>query len=349
MKNSHPTPEHRGASPSGTRRRWLRQIMLGSSAGLAALCILTAPALAQSSAAFPTKPIRWIVSYPPGGTADLLTRAIAEELSKRLGQSVVIENKPGANGNLGADIVAKASPDGHTLVTTAPGPLAVNESLYASLPFDPKTAFAPITRIAVAPLILVVPRALPVNNLNELLAYLKANPSKAQYASQGNASSGHLAMELLKARTGMEAVHTPYKGSAPALNDLLAGHVTMMFDNTTSSLPHVRSGALKALAVAELKRLIAAPEIPTVAEQGVAGFEATPWFAVVTTAGTPASTVSKLNATLREIVQMGSLRSRFAGMAVDLVADTPTEFATYIDSESRKWKDVVRRSGARAD
>lgn len=279
----------------------------------------------------------------------MLTRAIGEELSKRLGQSVVIENKPGANGNLGADIVAKAAPDGHTLVTTAPGPLAVNDSLYATLPFDPKTAFAPITRIAVAPLILVVPRSLPVNNLNELVAYLKANPTKAQYASQGNASSGHLAMELLKARTGMEAVHTPYKGSAPALNDLLAGHVTMMFDNTTTSLPHVRSGALKALAVAEAKRLSVAPEIPTVAEQGVPGFEATPWFAVVTTAGTPAATVTKLNSVLREIVQLSSLRSRFAGMAVELIADSPVEFAAYIDSESRKWKDVVRRSGARAD
>lgn len=203
--------------------------------------------------------------------------------------------------------------------------------------------------MAIAPLILVVPRALPVNNLSELLAYLKANPSKAQYASQGNASSGHLAMELLKARTGMEAVHTPYKGSAPALNDLLAGHVSLMFDNTTSSLPHVRSGALKALAVAEAKRLSAAPDIPTVSEQGVSGFEATPWFAVVTTAGTPAATIAKLNAALREILQMSSLRSRFVGMGVELVSDSPAELTAYIDSESRKWKDVVRRSGARAD
>lgn len=338
------------SAQSRARRGYLRRWMLRALAlcwGVAGLS--QAPAVAQSVSTFPSKPIRWIVSYPPGGTADVLTRAIGDELSKRLGQNVVIENRPGANGNLGADIVAKAAADGHTLVTTAPGPLAVNDSLYATLPFDPKTAFAPITRLAIAPLVLVVPRALPANNLSELLAYLKANPGKAQYASQGNASSGHLAMELLKARTGMEAVHTPYKGSAPALNDLLAGHVSLMFDNTTSSLPHVRSGALKALAVAEAKRLSVAPDIPTVSEQGVNGFEATPWFAVVTTAGTPATTVAKLNATLREILQMGSLRSRFASMGVELVADSPAELAAYIDSESRKWKDVVRRSGARAD
>jgi len=190
---------------------------------------------------------------------------------------------------------------------------------------------------------------LPVNSLRELIAYVKSHPSKATYASQGNASSGHLAMELLKARTGMEAVHTPYKGSAPALNDVLAGHVLMMFDNTTSSLPHVRNGALKAIAVAELKRLSVAPEIPTVAEQGVEGFEATPWFGLVTTAGTPPAVVQKLNASIREVMQGPALRARFAQMAVEITGDSPSEFATYIDTESRKRKDVVRRSGAKAD
>lgn len=332
-------------------QRWALSLV---AAGLLAVNGL---AWAQSSSAapgagaanFPSKPMRLIVSYPPGGTADLLSRAIGEGLSKSLSQSVVIENRPGANGNVGADIVAKAPPDGHTLVMTAPGPLAVNESLYPQLPFDPKTAFAPITRVAIAPLVLVVSKNLPANTLGELLAYVKANPAKATYASQGNASSGHLAMELLKARTGMEAVHTPYKGSAPALNDVLAGHVLMMFDNTTSSLPHVRSGALKAIAVAELKRLSVAPEIPTVAEQGVPGFEATPWFGLVTTAGTPTAVVNKLNTAIREVMRGSALQARFAQMAVEITGDSPAEFSAYIEAESRKWKDVVRRSGAKAD
>ncbi len=322
--------------------------------GLGLACSLWGAVQAQAqgsaaAAAFPSKPLRLIVSYPPGGTADLLSRALGEGLGKSLGQTVVIENRPGANGNVGADLVAKAAPDGHTLVMTAPGPLAVNDSLYASLPFDPKTAFAPITRVAIAPLVLVVSKNLPVNSLGELLAYVKANPAKATYASQGNASSGHLAMELLKTRTGMEAVHTPYKGSAPALNDVLAGHVLMMFDNTTSSLPHVRSGALKALAVAEVKRLSVAPDIATVAEQGIDGFEATPWFGLVTTAGTPAAVVQKLNATIREVLQQPAFKARFAQMAVEIAADSPAEFAAYIEAESRKWKDVVRRSGAKVD
>lgn len=307
------------------------------------------PAAGQGTGAYPAKPIRLIVSYPPGGTADILSRVIAEGLGRSLGQTVVVENRPGANGNLGAEIVAKSAPDGYTLVMTAPGPLAVNAFLYNSLPFDPATAFAPITRVAVAPLLLVVPASLPVRNVTELIAFAKANPAKATYASQGNASSGHLAMELLKSRTGMEAVHVPYKGSTPALNDLLAGHVGMMFDNTTSSLPHVRSGALRAIAVAESKRLGAAPEIPTVAESGVAGFEATPWFGLVTTAGTPAPVVDKLAHAVREVLRAPATQARFAQMGVELVGDTPQEFAATIETETRKWKEVVRRSGARAD
>lgn len=315
-----------------------------------ALAAAWLPAAAQGpAAAFPARPIRLVVSYPPGGTADTLSRAVADGIARSLGQPVVVENKPGANGNLGAELVAKAAPDGHTLVMTAPGPLAVNAFLYKTLPFDPATAFAPIARVAVAPLVLVVPAALPVRNLAELLAYAKAQPAKATYASQGNASSGHLAMELLKTRTGMEAVHVPYKGSTPALNDLLAGHVLMMFDNTTSSLPHVRSGALRAIAVAEPRRLAAAPEIPTVAESGVEGFEATPWFGLVTTAGTPPAVVDKLQRAVREVLRTPAVQARFAAMGVELVGDTPQEFTATIEAESHKWKEVVRRSGARAD
>ena len=313
-----------------------------------AMLFFVAPSFGQAPA-YPVKPIRLVVAYPPGGTADMLSRAIAEGVSQRLGQPVVVENKPGANGNIAADIVAKAPADGYTLLMTAPGPVAVNASLYATLAFDPQTAFAPVSLAGVAPLILLVPQSVPVHNLQGLLDYVKANPSKAAFASQGNASSGHLAMELLKVRTGMQATHVPYKGSSPALNDLLAGHVLMMFDNTASSLPHVRSGALRAIAVAEERRLIAAPDIPTVAESGVPGFVATPWFGVVTTAGSPAAAVDKLSAAINDTLKAPAVQARFLEIGVELRPSTPQAFDGYIKTEAAKWKDVVRKSGARLD
>lgn len=308
---------------------------------------LVGTAFAQSI--YPNKSMRIVVGYPPGGTADQLARVLSEGVGKILGQNVIVENRPGANGNLAADFVAKSPADGYTLLMTAPGPVSVNMHVYTSLPFDPKTAFSPIARVAIAPLVLVVNKQLPVQNLKELLAYAKANPSKASYASQGNASSGHLAMELLKSRTAMQAEHVPYKGSSPALNDLLAGHVLMMFDNTTSSLPQVRSGNLKAIAIAEDKRIAAAPDIPTVAESGYEGFSATPWFGLVTTAGTPNLVIQKWVASIHEVLKNPAIKDRFAQSGVDLVFDTPEAFSYYIESESRKWKEVVRISGARAD
>ena len=308
---------------------------------------LAGPAFAQSN--YPSKPIRLVVGYPPGGTADQLARVLAEGVGKSLGQNVIVENRPGANGNLAADLVAKSPADGYTLLMTAPGPVAVNVHVYPALTFDPKTAFSPIARVAVAPLVLVVNKQLPVQNLKELLAYAKANPSKASYASQGNASSGHLAMELFKTRAGLQAEHVPYKGSTPALNDLLAGHVLMMFDNTTSSLPQVRAGNLKAIAVAEDKRIAVAPDIPTVAESGYEGFSATPWFGLVTTAGTPAFVIQKWVAGIHDVLKSPAIKERFAQSGVELVIDTPELFSTYLESESRKWKEVVRISGARAD
>jgi tripartite-type tricarboxylate transporter receptor subunit TctC len=320
-----------------------------------ALAVLTgigigvAPNATAQAQGYPSRPIHLIVSYPPGGTADVLGRTIGEGVSRILGQRVVVENRPGANGNLGADFVAKSPPDGYTLLLTAPGPLAVNASLYPTLPFDPKTAFAPVARVAVAPLLLVVPQSVPVHSLKELLAYTKAHPDQATYASQGNGSSGHLAMELLKSRTGLMAVHVPYKGSAPALNDLLAGHVLMMFDNTSSSLPHVRSGALRAIAVAEDRRIEAAPDVPTVAESRVEGFVATPWFGIAAPAGTPAAIIDALSGAVHEVLRTPATRDTFAKLGVTLVIDTPRDFARYIEAEAGKWGEVVRVSGARAD
>lgn len=279
----------------------------------------------------------------------MLSRILADGLSKRLGQPFVIENRPGANGNIGADVVARSASDGHTLLVTAPGPLAVNASLYASLPFDPKTAFVPITRLCTAPLLLVVPSSLPVRTVSELMAYAKSHPGSVSYGSQGNASSGHLAMELLKTRTGLQAVHVPYKGSAPALNDLLAGQLTMMFDNASASLPHVRSGALRAIAVAESRRLKGAPDIPTVAESGVPGFEATPWFGLVAPAGTPKPIVEKLYLETSRLLHAAELAPKFLQMAVEVAGERPEEFARMIENEAVKWGEVVRQSGAKAD
>lgn len=333
-------------------RIWIR---FHTTALLAILCAAASAALASghsdgaAPSKWPSQPITLVVSYPPGGTADTLSRAIAEQIGSSLGQPIIVENKPGANGNIAAAFVAKSAPDGHTLLMSAPGPLAVNASVYASLPFDPKNDFAPIARVAVAPLVLVVPKALPVNSFSELRAYLEANPEKASFASQGNASSGHLAMELLKARTGLRATHVPYKGSAPALNDLLGGHVTMMFDNTTSSLPHVRAGQLRAIAVAEEHRIKSLPDVPTVAESGVPGFVATPWFGIVAASGTPDAIVEKLARAIRGAVEVPKMQERFAAMGVDLVLDTPQQFRDYIAAESSKWKEVVRISGAKAD
>lgn len=316
---------------------------------LGALASLMLPVGATAQQGAQEVPIRLVVAYPPGGTADTIARTLAEGLAPQLGRLVIVENRPGANGNIAAEQVARSSVASAQFLVSAPGPLAVNASLYPNLPFDPKTAFAPVARVAVAPLLLVVAKAIPATNLQELLAYVAAHPDKANFASQGNASSGHLAMELLKVRTGMKAVHVPYKGSTPALNDLLAGHVTMMFDNTTSSLPHVRSGALRAIAVAEPQRIGAAPDVPTVAESGVPGFAATPWFGIAAVAGTSPELIQRISDAIHAVLRSEQVKSRFANLGVELVIDTPSAFTDYIQSERDKWSSVIRTSGARAD
>jgi tripartite-type tricarboxylate transporter receptor subunit TctC len=298
---------------------------------------------------YPVKPVRLIVTNPPGGTSDILARALGDELGRSMGQTFLVDNRPGANGNLGAEILIKSPADGYTLLLTPPGPLAINASLYKSLPFDPKTAFAPVSMVAVVPLVLVVNPSLPIKNVAELLAYARSSPGKLSGASQGNGSTGHLALELLKFMTGIDVVHVPYKGSAPALTDLLAGHVQIMFDNTTSSLPHVRRGSLRAIAVAERQRILGAPDIPTLDESGVKGFEATPWFGVVARAGTPEAIVNRLSAEIKTAFQKPTLESRFSALGVELRTLSPEEFARHIRSETEKWDRIIRVSGAHAD
>ncbi len=311
-----------------------------------ALALLPLTAAAQ---AWPTKPVRFILTNPPGGTTDTLARVIGDELSKSLGQPFVIENRPGANGTIGGEIVATAAPDGHTILLGPPGPIALNRLMYAKMPYDPRTAFAPVSLVAIAPLILVAPPSMQAATLREVIAEAKAKPGSFTYASQGNGSMGHLAMELLKSSTGIEVVHVPYKGSGPAIADLLAGRVQLMFDNTTSSLPHVRKGTLKAYGVAERQRIKAAPEIPTMIEAGVPGFEATPWFGIVTRAGTPKEIVDKLAAEIAAIVKRPEIEARFAELGVELRGMPAAEFSAFIDAEVVKWERIVKATGAKLE
>jgi tripartite-type tricarboxylate transporter receptor subunit TctC len=309
--------------------------------GLAAAC-------STAAQTYPTKPVRVILTNPPGGTVDVLARTLSDELAKSLGQPFVIENRPGANGTLGGQALVAAEADAHAMLLGPPGPIAINKLMY-TMPYDPQKAFAPVSLVAIAPLVLVVNPGLPVKSLQEFIQYAKANPGKISYASQSAGSSGHLAMELLKARTGIFAVHIPYRGSGPAIADLVAGQTHAMFDNTTSALPQVRSGRLRAIAVAEKARLKAEPQIPTVAESGVPGFEATPWFGVVVKAGAPKTAIDALSASIGKIVRQPQVEARFAALGVELIGSTPEQFAAHIDSELAKWDAVVKRSGAKLD
>ncbi len=318
-------------------------------AAAAVLLTVLWPAGSSGAQDYPTKPVRLIVTNPPGGTSDILARALGAELTQSLGQPFVVENRPGANGNIGADMIAKGAADGYSLLLTPPGPLAINAALYRSLPFDPDTAFQAVSMVAVAPLVLVVNPSLPVITLKELLDYAKTHPGKLSGASQGNGSTGHLALELMKSMAGIDIVHVPYKGSAPAIADLMGGQVQMMFDNTTSSLPHVRDGSLRAIAVAEPQRLKSAPEIPTLDESGLPGFVATPWFGVVARAGTPRKIVARLSGVMTAALRKPEMESRFAALGVELRPMAPDEFAHYIRSEREKWGRIVQLSGAHAD
>jgi tripartite-type tricarboxylate transporter receptor subunit TctC len=312
------------------------------------LVVLLAAVWPLQAMAYATKPVRVILTNPPGGTVDLLARSLSDELAKTFGQPFVIENRPGGNGTIAGHALLAADADAHALLLGPPGPIAINKLMYA-MPFDPQKVFAPVSFVAIAPLVLVVNPNLPVKSVQEFIAYAKANPGKVSYASQGNGSMGHLAMELFKARTGIFAVHIPYRGSGPAIADLVAGQTHGMFDNTTSSLPQVRAGKLRALAVAEAKRLKAEPGIATVAESGVPGFEATPWFGVVVKAGAPRASIEALSSAIARIVRLPHVEARFAPLAVELVGSSPAEFAAHIEAELAKWAEVVRRSGAKLD
>ena len=314
---------------------------------LAALCFVAAwPAAAQQ--AYPSKPIRIVVPYPPGGFNDTLGRTLAEKFQKAWGQTVLVENKPGANTVIGTDAVAKAAPDGYTLLVVA-FPFAVTPSLIRNLPYDTLRDFAPVALCAQSPNILVVNPELPVKSVAELVALARSKPDGLSYASTGNGSSNHISMELFKTLAGVRLVHVPYKGSAPAVVDLLGGQIQVMFDNAPNVMPQVRAGRLRALAQSGAKRSTVAPDLPTVAEAGVPGYEVTVWFGLVAPAGTPREIVDKVNAEVLKILALPDVRERFLALGVEPLGSTPEEFGTHIRAQMDKWAKVVKDAGVKAE
>ena len=311
-----------------------------------ALALLPSLCAAQ---AWPAKPIKWVVPFAPGGTTDILARTISEKLTVALGVPVIVENKPGAGGGVGADLVAKSAPDGYTILGGTISTHAINASLYSNLPYDPVKDFVPITLIARVPNMLVVNPEVPAKDVKELIALLKANPGKYTFASSGNGTSQHLSGELFKSMAGVEMQHIPYKGSPPALQDVVAGHVTMTFDNITTAWPLAKAGKLRALAVTTAKRSSIAPDVPTLAEAGLPGFEIGSWQGVFALAGTPALIVRRLNAEIVKILRLPEINDRLAGLGAEIVADSPEEFAALVKAEVVKWSEVVKKSGAKVD
>ena len=309
--------------------------------------VLAAPtALAQ---AFPSKPVRVIVPAPPGSAPDFLSRLLAPKLGDTWGQPFVIDNVLGAGGNIGTDRVAKAPADGYTLLFNTIGPIGVNISMYANLPFDPVKDFAPITLIAKVPNILVVHPSVPARSVQELIAYAKQNPGKLRYGSPGSGTSNHLSAELLKLMAGIDLLHIPYKSSAQMTIDILGAQVEVVFHNAPVLLPHVKSGALRGLAITSSRRNPSAPELATVAEAGVPGFEVTAWFGLMAPANTPPAVVNKIHADVVKAMALPEVRERMLAQAAEPVGSTPREYATFIAAEIAKWAKVVKQSGAKVE
>jgi len=315
----------------------------------ATLAVLLSFPLLAAEQAYPSKPIRLVVPFPAGGSLDVVARAIGQKLTEAWGQPVVIDNRPGAGGNIGADLVAKSAPDGYTILEGALSTHAVNVSLYGKMPYDPIKDFAPITLVAVTPNVLVLNASFPVNSVPELLAYARANPGKLSFGSGSNGSAGHLAGELFKTEAGVDMVHIPYKGGAPALQALLAGDTQLMFDNLANSAAQLKAGKLKALAVTTAKRSSLMPELPTLSETGLPGFDIYTWWGFMAPAGTPKEIVAKWNAEVTRILNSPEMKAFFAQQGAEPASDSPEQFAALIRSEISKYAKIVKQSGAKVD
>ena len=327
-------------------KNWIKLL---SATSLASLALTANTATAQTAATpFPEKPMRIVVTFTTGGAPDTLARILSEKLSNVWGQTVIVDNKPGAGGNTGADFVAKAAPDGYTIVVGTVGTHSINPALYSKMPYDAVKDFTPITLLATTPNMLVVHNDVPAKNLKDFIA-LGKKEGKMTFASSGSGTSIHVSGELFKTMTGIDMVHIPYKGRATAIPDVLGGRVTMMFDNMPSSLQLVREGKLRALGVTSTTRSPAAPEIPTIAESGLPGFDAVSWFALFAPANTPKPIIDKWQTEVRRILKLPDVAKRLADAGLDTVGGTPEELAAYQKSEITKWAKVVKDSGAKAD
>ncbi len=308
--------------------------------------VLAATAVTANAQGFPTKPIRLVVTFPAAGAPDILARLFADKA--QLGQPVVVDNKPGAGGNIGADMVAKAPADGHTLVMGTVGTHSINGALYSKMPYDMVKDFAPVAHVASAPNLLVVNNDVPAKTVAELIAHMKANPGKLSFGSPGIGTSVHVSGELFKSLTGTQMQHVPYKGRQFAIPDLVGGQIQLMFDNMPSALPMAKEGKIRALAQTTAKRSPAAPDVPTVAET-VPGFEATTWFAVFAPAGTPRDVVMRINTEMQRVFKLPEVTDKLKALGLEPWISTPEELASYQASEITKWAKVVKESGAKAD
>jgi tripartite-type tricarboxylate transporter receptor subunit TctC len=297
---------------------------------------------------YPAKAIRLIVTYPPGGGADTMARLLSPKLGEALGQPVVVENRAGASGTIAADLVAKSSPDGYTLMLDAAN-FAVNPSLYPKLPYDPAKAFAPVTLLVLFPNMVVVNPAFPVSSIRQLIEKIKAEPGKIAFASSGNGSAQHLAAELFRQRAGLDMVHVPYKGGGPALIDVMGGQVPLYFGNMASALPHVKNGKLKALAITGAKRSPAAPDLPTVAESGMPGYQVYEWNAIFAPAGTPAPVVNRLQSEFAKALALPDIKERIAALGGEIVASSPGDTAAWLREQTASWAKVVREGNIKVE
>ena len=320
---------------------WLARMTLAA--------VLALAATVSSGQLYPSKPIRIIVPFPPGGAVDFYARVVQEPLSEALGQPVIIDNRAGASGMIGADVVAKAPPDGYTLLLGNIASLAINVGIYPKMAYDPAKDFTPIMHTVDVNYVLVVHPSVPANSVAELVAYAKANPGKLSYGSAGSGSMPHLSTELMKALAGIDLVHVPYKGGGPMVTDLLGGSVQLAIADQANLMPHVKTGKLRALGVASPKRSAIYPELPTIAESGFAGYEATAWQGLVGPAGMPPDVVRRLNQTLAKVMALPAVRERLISGGLDPVADTPEEFGRFIRSEISKWSKIAKDVGAKAE
>ncbi|MCW5575087.1 MAG: tripartite tricarboxylate transporter substrate binding protein [Burkholderiales bacterium] len=310
-------------------------------------CGLAGAAFAQSAANYPAKPVRFIAPFPPGGSTDLLARLVAQKLTESWGQQVIVENRGGAAGTIGVELAARAAPDGYTLVMGHVGTFGVNPTLYPKLPYDAIRDFAPVTVLATVPNAMAVHPSLPVKTARDFIALAKARPGELLYASGGSGSASHLAGEYFKLLTKINMVHVPYKGTAPAMTSMISGETTMTITGMVALGPHIKSGRLKLLGVATLKRLPIAPDVPTIHESGAPGYDANQWYGVLTQAAVPRDIVNKLHADIVKVMARADVRDRLAADGAEAVANTPEQFAAHIKAEIARWAPVVKASGAK--